>query len=87
MWKRAGKRLSLIRGRGHDGRIREVLQEDSRSSMYRIYDDIAYAKKKKGTKMSCVACIILLMLDYNIHDCSLFIFFIPSLLIVYFSTG
>jgi hypothetical protein len=37
MWNRAGKRLSLIRGRGHDRCIREVLQEDSCSSMYRVY--------------------------------------------------
>ncbi len=49
--KRAGKRFSLGRGRGHDGRIREVLQEDSRSSMYKVYDDVTYAKKKKETEM------------------------------------
>ncbi len=27
IWKRASKRLSLTRGQGQDGRIREVLQE------------------------------------------------------------
>ncbi len=27
LWNRAGKRLSLTRGRGQDGRIHEVLQE------------------------------------------------------------
>jgi hypothetical protein len=47
MWKRANKRFSLTRGRGHDKRIREVLQEESRSSMYRIYDDITYVEQEK----------------------------------------
>ncbi len=40
MWKRAGKRFSLTLERGHEGRIREVLQEDSHSSMYKVYDCI-----------------------------------------------
>ncbi len=33
---RTSKRLSLTLDRGHEGRIREVLKEDGRSSMYRI---------------------------------------------------
>jgi hypothetical protein len=33
--KRASKKLSLPLDRGHERRIREVLQEDGRSSMYR----------------------------------------------------
>ncbi len=40
MWKRAGKRFSLTRGRGQDGCIREVLQESSCSSMYKVYDNV-----------------------------------------------
>ncbi len=51
MWNRAGKRFSLARGRGHGRRIREVLQEDSRSSMYKVYDNVTYAKMKKETEM------------------------------------
>ncbi len=35
------------RGRAHDGRIREVLQEDSRSSMYKVYDFVIYVREKK----------------------------------------
>ncbi len=38
MWKRAGKKFSLTRGRDHEGRIREVLQENSCESMYKVYD-------------------------------------------------
>ncbi len=38
MWKRTGKRFSLTQKQGHDGRIREVQQEDSRSSMYKVYN-------------------------------------------------
>jgi hypothetical protein len=38
MWKRIGEGLSLTRGRGQDGRIREVLQESSRSSMHKVYN-------------------------------------------------
>ncbi len=33
IWKGTSKRLSLTRERGHDGRIHEVPQEDSRSSL------------------------------------------------------
>jgi hypothetical protein len=51
MWKRAGGRFSLTRGQGHDGRIREVLQDGSHSSMYKVYDNVIYAEEKK-TKMS-----------------------------------
>jgi hypothetical protein len=46
---------------------REVLQEDSRSSMYRIYDDVTYAK----TKRECVTFIISAHAWFNTHDCSL----------------
>jgi hypothetical protein len=38
MWKRTGKRFSLTQKQGHDGHIREVQQEDSRSSMYKVYN-------------------------------------------------
>ncbi len=51
MWKRAGKRFSLTRGRGYDGRIREVLQESSRSSTYKVYANVI-CKKEKKAKMS-----------------------------------
>jgi hypothetical protein len=34
--KGTSKKLSLILDRGHEGRIREVLQEDGRSSMYKV---------------------------------------------------
>jgi hypothetical protein len=37
-WKRTGKRFSLPRGPGYDGHVREVLQEDSPSNMYKVYD-------------------------------------------------
>jgi hypothetical protein len=40
MWKRISKRFSLTQGQGHDERIREVLQYDSRSSMYNLCDYI-----------------------------------------------
>jgi hypothetical protein len=36
--------------RGHDRRIREVLQEDSRSSMYKVYDYIIVLER---ADMSC----------------------------------
>jgi hypothetical protein len=32
----SGKSLSLTLDRGHEGRIREVLQEDGHSSMYKL---------------------------------------------------
>jgi hypothetical protein len=35
----------------HDRRICELLQESSRSSMYKVYDNVIYAKDKK-TEMS-----------------------------------
>ncbi len=47
MWKRTGKRFSLTRGQGHGGRIREVPQEDSRSSMYKVYDYVICIEEKK----------------------------------------
>jgi hypothetical protein len=48
MWKRVGKKLSLTRGRGQDGRIREVLQESSRSSMYKSiqYCNVIHIKEE-----------------------------------------
>jgi hypothetical protein len=50
MWKRSGQSFSLNRERGHDGCIREVLQEDSRSSMYKVNDYIIVLEK---VDMSC----------------------------------
>jgi hypothetical protein len=47
MWKRTGKRFSLTRARGHDGRIREVLQEDSCSIMYKVYDYVIYVTERR----------------------------------------
>jgi hypothetical protein len=44
-WKRVGKRLSLTPGQGQDGHIHEVLQEDSRSSMYKVYDNVIQMRK------------------------------------------
>jgi hypothetical protein len=34
--KRTNRRLSLSLEQGHEGRIREVIQEDGRSSMYKV---------------------------------------------------
>ncbi len=48
MWKRAGKRFSLTQRRGHDGRICEVLQESSRSRMYKVYHNINCVKRKEN---------------------------------------
>ncbi len=50
-WKKAGKRFSLTQEQDHDGRIHEVLQEDSRSSMYKVYDCIIVSEK---IVMSCL---------------------------------
>jgi hypothetical protein len=47
MCKVAGKRFTL----GHAEHIHEVLQEDSRSNIYKVYDSVTYAKKKKETEM------------------------------------
>jgi hypothetical protein len=47
MWKRPGKRFSLTQGQGHDRHICEVLQEDSRSSMYKVYDYVICIRKKR----------------------------------------
>jgi hypothetical protein len=71
MWKRAGKRFSLTRGRGHDGCIREVLQESSRSSMYNVYDSVIYAKREKKLRCCEFSALYLLMIDYVAHDYSL----------------
>jgi ribosomal protein L15E len=38
MRERISKRFSLTQERGHEGHICEVLHEDSRSSMYKVYD-------------------------------------------------
>ncbi len=46
MRRRTSRRFSLTPERGHEGRIREVLQEDSRSSMYKVYDYIVYVKEE-----------------------------------------
>jgi hypothetical protein len=48
MRRKAGKRFSLTRGQGHDGHIHEVLQESSRSSMYKLYDNVICVKEKKA---------------------------------------
>ncbi len=40
----------------HDRRICKVLQESSHSSMYKVYDNVTYAKEKK-TEMSWVFCL------------------------------
>ncbi len=50
MWKRAGQRFNLTRERGHDRHISEVLQEDSCSSMYKVYDYIIVLER---ANMSC----------------------------------
>jgi hypothetical protein len=74
MWKRAGKRSSLAWEQGHDRRIREVLQEDSRSRMQKVYDNITYVKRRKKNRnvMSCLP--ILLVFDHAILDYSMFVF-------------
>ncbi len=50
LWKRAGKRFSLTRGRGQDGLIREMLQESSCSSIHKVYCNVMYVKKGKKTE-------------------------------------
>jgi hypothetical protein len=74
MWKRARKRFSLTRGRGHDGSIREVLQEDSRSIVYRVYDDVTYVEKKRELRCHVSPALYLLMFDYDTYDYSMFAF-------------
>ncbi len=68
IWKRAGNRFSLTRGRGHDGHIRQELQESSHSSMSKVYDNIIYAKKKRKLRHCELLAIYLLMLDYVVRD-------------------
>ncbi len=51
LWKRVGKRICLTRGQSQDGRIREVLHESSRSSMYKVYDNVIHKKKRR--KLGC----------------------------------
>jgi hypothetical protein len=51
MWKRVGKRLSLTRGRGQDGRICKVPKENSHSSMYKIYNNVIHMKRRR--KLGC----------------------------------
>jgi hypothetical protein len=83
MWKRTGKKLSLTQERGPEGRIREVLQEDSRSSMYKVYDCMIVSGKLLG-----VVCSISPMLDYVARDYSCLYFRIFTILIgVHFSAG
>ncbi len=63
MWKRTGKRFSLTRERSHNGRIREMLQEDSCSSMYKVYDYMIHVREKKIELCKLLA-VCLFMLDY-----------------------
>jgi hypothetical protein len=84
MLKGVGKRFSLIQGRGHDGSIRKVPKEDSRSSTYRVYDDVTYAKKKRELKCHVSPAVYLLMHDFNTHDCSLSAFYIVPIDCLFF---
>jgi hypothetical protein len=68
MRKRAGMKLSLIRGPDHDRRIREVLQESNRSSVYKVYDNVIYAKKKRKLRCCELPALYLLMLYYVVCD-------------------
>jgi hypothetical protein len=68
IWKRNGKRFSLTRGRGHDGRIREVLQESSCSSMYKVYDNVIYMRKKEKLRCCELPALYSLVPDYCIYD-------------------
>jgi hypothetical protein len=71
MWKRPGKRFSLTQERGHDGRISEVLQEDSHSSMYKVHDYIIVLGRRKLNchELSAVYCPCLIMLPMIICAC------------------
>jgi hypothetical protein len=70
----SNKSLSSILDRGHEGRIREVLQEDGRSNMYKVYC---------ATEIHCRELFITLSeLDYD-YLCSQIKFAI--LIDVYFS--
>jgi hypothetical protein len=55
--KRSGKRFTLTLNRGHEGCIREVLQEDSCSSMYK---DIAMQLStwKELAWTECIVCML-----------------------------
>ncbi len=68
MWKRAGKRFSLTQGRGHDGRISEVLRESCRSSMYKVYDNVIYVRKNKKLRCCELPAFYPLMPDYFVYD-------------------
>jgi hypothetical protein len=70
MWKRAGKRFSLTRGRGQDGRIREVLQESSHSSMYKVYNNIIYVEKRRTLRCCVLPALCSLMPDNFIRNYS-----------------
>ncbi len=71
MRKRAGKMLSLIQGRDHDRCIPEVLQDSGRSSMYKVYDNISYAKRKENWDVaSCLHYIA------HVWLCSLWLFLV-----------
>ncbi len=87
MWKRPGKKLSLIQGRDHDGRIREVLQESSHPSMYNVYDYVIYSKRKRKLRCCELPALYLLMLDYVFRDYSLFASPDFPLLVIYFFAG
>jgi hypothetical protein len=46
MRERISKRFSLTQERGHEGHIRQVLHDDSRSGMYKVYDYVIYVKEE-----------------------------------------
>jgi hypothetical protein len=82
MGKKAGKRVSQIQEWGYDRRIREVLWEDSRSSMYRIYDNVIYVKKKGSRDVMCYQRYITHAWS-DTHDCSLYVFYDPYWLFIF----
>ncbi len=84
MWKRAGKRFSLIRGRDHDRHFCEVLQESSRSTMYKVYNNVIMLKEKKKLTRCESPAFCLLILDYVVVDHLLIALPYFLLLIVYF---
>jgi hypothetical protein len=63
MWKEVGKRLILTQGRGQDGRIRKVLQESGRSSMYKVYNNVI-PRKEEGDWDVVSCCKYLFVPDY-----------------------
>jgi hypothetical protein len=59
-------RFSLTQERGYDRHIREVLQEDSHSSMYKVYDYMI-VPGKNCQELSAVYCPCLIMLPMIIR--------------------